>query len=125
MAGVCACTLTSDAYEPSVITPEQTDEAPLQGRPAQAPPAQPPAAGEPNPVDGSPVDLQKLPMPLLVITGTKDTIAAPASSLALLDKVPSTDKHALSFEGGHIGLTTSRRALRDLWPRAADWMLAR
>lgn len=50
-SGLLACTLTSDSYEPSVIVQEQTDEAPLQGRP---PEAQPPVVGQPSPTEGAP-----------------------------------------------------------------------
>jgi hypothetical protein len=28
----------------------------------------------------------------------------------------------MEFDTGHIGLTTSRRSLAELWPRIADWM---
>lgn len=31
----------------------------------------------------------------------------------------------MDFDTGHIGLTTSKRAIKELWPRVAEWMLLR
>ena len=36
--------------------------------------------------------------------------------------VGSADAEVLEFDTGHIGLTTSRRSLSELWPRIADWL---
>jgi polyhydroxyalkanoate synthase len=76
-------------------------------------------------VGGSPVDLGRIDMPVLDVVATRDHIAAPPSSRALLDVVSSTDKRVLEFDTGHIGLTTSRRALRELWPQVSAWLAQR
>jgi len=73
-------------------------------------------------VGGTPVDLTRIDMPLLNIVASRDHIAAPASSRAIMEVVSSTDKQVLEFDTGHIGLTTSRRAIRDLWPRVSAWL---
>ncbi|MEW5853798.1 MAG: alpha/beta fold hydrolase [Myxococcota bacterium] len=76
-------------------------------------------------VAGKKVELKKITMPLLTVVATKDNICAPAASLALQEVAGSTDKQAIEFETGHIGLTTSKRALKEMWPRVATWMLER
>jgi hypothetical protein len=42
-----------------------------------------------------------------------------------MDRVGSTDKQLLELDTGHIGLTASERAHRDLWPRIYGWMESR
>ena len=71
------------------------------------------------------VDLKRLTVPLLNVIALRDHICAPPSSRALMDLVGSTDRELVEFDTGHIGLTTSRRSLRDLWPRIAAWIEAR
>jgi polyhydroxyalkanoate synthase len=73
-------------------------------------------------IAGKPVDLAKLTAPLLNVVALRDHICAPPASRALMPLVASTDKEVLEFDTGHIGLTTSRRSLAELWPRIADWM---
>ena len=73
-------------------------------------------------IAGSPVDLSKLSAPLLNVIALRDHICAPPSSHALMPLVGSKQKEVMEFETGHIGLTTSRRSLAELWPRIADWM---
>jgi hypothetical protein len=38
--------------------------------------------------------------------------------------VGSEDKQLVEFDTGHIGLTTSRRSLSELWPRIGEWLEA-
>ncbi len=73
-------------------------------------------------VGGRAVELGKITAPLLDVVGLRDHICAPPSSRALMDRVGSTDKQLLEFDTGHIGLTTSRRSLKELWPRIATWL---
>jgi poly[(R)-3-hydroxyalkanoate] polymerase subunit PhaC len=73
-------------------------------------------------IAGTPVDLAKLTAPLLNVIALRDHICAPPASRALMPLVSSKDKELLEFDTGHIGLTTSRRSLGELWPRIADWM---
>jgi polyhydroxyalkanoate synthase len=73
-------------------------------------------------VGGEPVDLRRIVAPLLNVIALKDHICEPPSSRALMELVASTDKQVFEFDTGHIGLTTSRRAHQQLWPRVIDWM---
>jgi poly[(R)-3-hydroxyalkanoate] polymerase subunit PhaC len=73
-------------------------------------------------IAGTPVDLGKLSAPLLNVIALRDHICAPPSSRALMPLVASKDKEVMEFDTGHIGLTTSRRSLSELWPRISDWL---
>lgn len=73
-------------------------------------------------IAGAPVDLRKLTAPLLNVIALRDHICAPPAARALMPLVGSQDKEALEFDTGHIGLTTSRRSLSELWPRISDWL---
>ena len=73
-------------------------------------------------IAGTPVDLGKLTAPLLNVIALRDHICAPPASRALMPLVASKRKEVMEFDTGHIGLTTSRRSLAELWPRIADWM---
>ncbi len=76
-------------------------------------------------VGGRTVDLGQITCPLLTLIAEKDTIAPPPSSLALNDRVASTDKTTLRFPVGHIGLSTSSKGPRQIWPKVADWLAHR
>ena len=73
-------------------------------------------------VGGEAIDLRRLTSPLLNVIALRDHICAPPSSRALMERVGSTDKLALEFDTGHIGMTTSRRAHDKLWPAIIEWM---
>ena len=73
-------------------------------------------------IAGGLVDLKRLTAPLLNVIALRDHICAPPSSRALMPLVGSKDAQVIEFDTGHIGLTTSRRSLGELWPRIADWM---
>jgi polyhydroxyalkanoate synthase len=73
-------------------------------------------------IAGTLVDLGRLTAPLLNVIALRDHICAPPSSRALMPLVSSRDAEVMEFDTGHIGLTTSRRSLAELWPRIADWM---
>jgi polyhydroxyalkanoate synthase len=76
-------------------------------------------------VAGERLELKSLSAPLLNVVALRDHICAPPSSRALQERVGSTDKQLMEFDTGHIGLTTSRRAHAELWPRIISWMEAR
>jgi polyhydroxyalkanoate synthase subunit PhaC len=76
-------------------------------------------------VGGEPILLSRLAAPLLNVIALHDHICAPPASRALMPLCGSTDKQLLEFPTGHIGLTTSRRAHQELWPRVIDWMVER
>jgi polyhydroxyalkanoate synthase subunit PhaC len=73
-------------------------------------------------IGGTLVDLGRLTAPVLNVIALRDHICAPPSSRALMPLIQSQDAEVLEFDTGHIGLTTSRRSLAELWPRVADWM---
>jgi polyhydroxyalkanoate synthase len=74
---------------------------------------------------GVPVELAKISAPLLNVIALRDHICAPPSSRALMPLVASADKQVMEFDAGHIGISTSRRAHAELWPKIIDWMVAR
>jgi polyhydroxyalkanoate synthase len=73
-------------------------------------------------VAGDKVALSSLTAPLLNVIALRDHICAPPASRALMDHVGSSDKRALEFDTGHIGLSTSKRALAELWPQITSWI---
>ena len=42
----------------------------------------------------------------------------------LNDLVASADKSILELPGGHVGVVAGRRAVSQLWPKLADWLIA-
>jgi poly(3-hydroxyalkanoate) synthetase len=64
-------------------------------------------------------------MPLLNIVGEADTLIPPESSLAISNLVSSTDKETFSVKSGHIGISVSRSAHKELWPKAVEWIAQR
>ncbi len=73
-------------------------------------------------VGGRTVDLGAIRCPLLNLIAENDTIAPPPSSEALMEKVGSTDKTMLRFPVGHIGLSTSSKGPKQIWPKIAGWI---
>jgi poly(3-hydroxyalkanoate) synthetase len=63
-------------------------------------------------------------MPMATIVGLKDNLVPPESTERFLDHVGSADVTRFQLPTGHIGLSVSRAAHRDLWPPFADWVLA-
>lgn len=68
------------------------------------------------------VDLGQLRCPLLTLVADNDTIAPPPSCDALLDVVGATDKTLLRFPVGHIGMSTSSKGPKLIWPKIAAWL---
>ena len=68
------------------------------------------------------VDLGAIRCPLLNLIADNDTIAPPPSSEALMAKVSSADKTLLRFPVGHIGLSTSSKGPKQIWPKIAAWI---
>jgi polyhydroxyalkanoate synthase len=73
-------------------------------------------------VGGRRVDLRAITAPLLNVIALRDHICKPPASRVLGGLVSSTDQETVEFDTGHIGLTTSRRAHADLWPKVIDWL---
>jgi polyhydroxyalkanoate synthase len=74
--------------------------------------------------DDREIDLHALTMPLATIVGLKDNLVPPESTERALDQVGSKDVRRFQLPTGHIGLSVSRSAHRDLWPAFADWVMA-
>jgi len=74
-------------------------------------------------IGGKVMDLSKVTVPVLNIVAMKDTIIPPESSLALKGHVGSKDYTLLTLEAGHIGLSVSRKAHREIWPKACQWII--
>ena len=70
-------------------------------------------------VGGRTVDLGHIRCPLLTLIADNDVIAPPPSSTALDARVGSTDRTTLRFPVGHIGLSTSSKGPKQIWPQAA------
>jgi polyhydroxyalkanoate synthase len=68
------------------------------------------------------VNLKNLTMPLATIVGLKDNLVPPESTERALEQVGSEDVRRFQLPTGHIGLSVSRTAHRDLWPAFAEWV---
>ena len=62
---------------------------------------------------------------LLNVIADNDTIAPPSSSEPLNEVVGSADKEIMRFPVGHIGLSTSSKGPKQIWPKIAGWLAAR
>jgi pimeloyl-ACP methyl ester carboxylesterase len=66
-------------------------------------------------------DFEALDVPLLVVAGTKDDLAPPASVVPAFERSSSTDKLYRTFPRGHIDLVVGRDAPRTIWPLVEVW----
>ncbi len=64
-------------------------------------------------------------MPLLVVAGSHDALAAPASVRPAFDRSRSSDKTYREFPMGHIDLILGRNAPFTVWPLVRTWLDAR
>ncbi|MCH8253048.1 MAG: alpha/beta fold hydrolase, partial [Planctomycetes bacterium] len=71
------------------------------------------------------VDLKRITCPILNLTATNDHLVPCGQSLPFNDAVGSTDRKAISFPAGHIGMAVGSRAHRELWPQACEWLAER
>jgi len=74
---------------------------------------------------GERIDLSTIETPVLQIVGEYDHIVPPESSKPFNRKVGSEDTTLIEFPAGHIGISVSSRAQRELWPEVADWFAER
>ena len=63
--------------------------------------------------------------PLLVIAGSRDALAPPASVRPVYESSRSTDKTFREFPLGHIDLVLGRSAPNLVWPLVRTWLTAR
>lgn len=68
------------------------------------------------------IDLAQIDCPVMSIVAKADHLVPPCSSLPIHDKISSKDKEYIEFPAGHIGLSISGKALKELWPQAAHWL---
>jgi polyhydroxyalkanoate synthase len=73
-------------------------------------------------VGGERVDLSNITAPVLNVIADNDTIAPPKSSEILNELVRSHDKEIMRFPVGHIGLSTSSKGAKTIWPKIGDWI---
>jgi pimeloyl-ACP methyl ester carboxylesterase len=66
-----------------------------------------------------------LDRPLLVVAGTEDGLAPPASVRPAYDRSRSSDKTYRAFPFGHIDLLIGKEATRTVWPLVRNWMARR
>lgn len=71
------------------------------------------------------VDLGRITCPVLSIVAEQDHLVPPESSTPINAVVGSTEKDTITFPSGHIGLSVSGKAMRDLWPKVAEWLAKR
>lgn len=71
------------------------------------------------------VDLRNITCPILNLTASNDHLVPCGQSLPFNNAVGSTDKEAITFPAGHIGLAVGSKAHRDMWPRVVEWLAKR
>ncbi|MCZ6683424.1 MAG: class III poly(R)-hydroxyalkanoic acid synthase subunit PhaC [Planctomycetota bacterium] len=71
------------------------------------------------------IDLSKIECPVLNLVASRDHLVPCGQSLPFNDCVGSTDRKAINFPAGHIGLAVGGKAQRELWPKVCDWLAER
>jgi pimeloyl-ACP methyl ester carboxylesterase len=66
-----------------------------------------------------------LDRPLLVVAGTEDGLAPPASVRPAHERSRSSDKTYRAFPFGHIDLVVGKEATRTVWPLIRNWLARR
>lgn len=74
------------------------------------------------PVGRHTVDLKQVTCPVLNLMASKDDLVPCVQSEPFNDLVGSSDRKAIKFAAGHIGLAVGSRAHRELWPEVVDWL---
>jgi polyhydroxyalkanoate synthase len=77
------------------------------------------------PVGRHAVNLKNITCPILNLMASKDDLVPCAQSLPFNELVSSTDRKAIQFPAGHIGLAVGSKAQKELWPQACDWLAQR
>ena len=68
------------------------------------------------------VNLSNIDMPVMIIVGASDHLVPMEATKPLYDRVSSKVKEILEYPTGHIGLSVSGRAHKEVWPKAVDWL---
>jgi polyhydroxyalkanoate synthase subunit PhaC len=70
-------------------------------------------------------EFEALEMPLLVVAGSKDDLAPPASVEPAFLRSRSSDKSYRVFPRGHIDLLAGRDCPQTVWPLVLSWIMTR
>lgn len=73
-------------------------------------------------IDGHQVDLSRIDVPVLNIMAKYDHIVPVESVKALREAVSSTHYEEILFPSSHVGLSISKKAHNELWPKVAEWI---
>ncbi len=76
-------------------------------------------------IGGKIVDLRKIEMPTLVLVAENDNLVPAESTLCIKNAIASKDLEIISCPTGHIGLSVSSIAHKQVWPKVAEWLRAR
>lgn len=73
-------------------------------------------------IGGRAVNLRNITCPILNLMATQDHLVPCGLSAPFNDAVGSSDRKAITFPAGHIGLAVGSKANRELWPQAVQWL---
>ena len=68
------------------------------------------------------VNLAQITMPLLTIVDVRDDICTRPAATPIDDIATSNDKKLINFPMGHIELSVSSTAHKELWPEVVKWL---
>jgi polyhydroxyalkanoate synthase len=71
------------------------------------------------------VNLKNITCPVLNLMAQKDDLVPCSQSQPFNDLVSSTDRKAITFPAGHIGLAVGSKAQKELWPQVCEWLAQR
>ncbi|MFA5860569.1 MAG: class III poly(R)-hydroxyalkanoic acid synthase subunit PhaC [Candidatus Thermoplasmatota archaeon] len=72
-------------------------------------------------IGGTRLSLAHFTMPILAITGDHDHLVPSGTTVGFVEKLPTKSKSFLRCSTGHVGLSVSSRAHKEVWPKAAQW----
>lgn len=76
-------------------------------------------------IGGKTVDLKRITCAVLNLMAEHDHLVPCGLSAPFNDAVGSSDRTAIQFPAGHIGMAVGSRANRELWPKACGWLAKR
>lgn len=76
-------------------------------------------------LNGQRIDLKEITMPTLTLIGQHDHLVPPPATLPFHDVISSSDKELIVFPSGHIGISISKKAHAELWPKIGAWLTRR
>jgi len=68
------------------------------------------------------IDLKNITCPVLNLMASNDHLVPCGQSAPFNDAVSSTDRKAITFSAGHIGLSVGSKAHKVLWPKVCEWL---